>query len=316
MGLLRFIGRRLLLTIPVLVGMSIVVFLLIRLVPGDPAQVILGLRATPEGIAAIHRDLGLDLPIHRQYLRWLSNFLTGDMGQDYRSHMPVTTLLRQRLPVTIELAGISMLLSVLVAIPLGVAAAVRRGRAADRAATLLGLTGISIPDFWLGIMLVLLISLRLGLLPSSGFRPLTENLPDNLRSMALPALTLATGLAAVLVRMTRASMLEILNKEYIRFTRAKGLRERLVIYKHALRNASIPIITLIGLQSGYLLGGAVIVEQVFDLPGLGSLTVNATLERNYPVVQATALVIGLLFVAVNLATDVTYAFLNPKIRAQ
>lgn len=316
MGLLRFIGRRLLLTIPVLVGMSIVVFLLIRLVPGDPAQVILGLRATPEGIAAIHRDLGLDLPIHRQYLRWLSNFLTGDMGQDYRSHVPVTTLLRQRLPVTIELAGISMLLSVLVAIPLGVAAAVRRGRAADRAATLLGLTGISIPDFWLGIMLVLLVSLRLGLLPSSGFRPLTENLLDNLRSMALPALTLAMGLAAVLVRMTRASMLEILNKEYIRFTRAKGLRERLVIYKHALRNASIPIITLIGLQSGYLLGGAVIVEQVFDLPGLGSLTVNATLERNYPVVQATALVIGLLFVAVNLATDVTYAFLNPKIRAQ
>jgi len=316
MGLARFLARRALLTIPVLVGMSVVVFLLIRLVPGDPAQVILGLRATPEGIAAIHRDLGLDLPLHRQYGHWLTNLVTGDLGQDYRSHVPVTVLLRQRLPVTLELAALSMLMSLLVAIPLGVAAAVRRGGAADRAATLLGLLGISIPDFWLGIMLILFIALELGALPSSGFRPLAEDAVGNLRSLVLPASTLAAGLAAVLVRMTRASMLEVLNKEFIRFTRAKGLRERLVIYKHALRNASIPIITVIGLQSGYLLGGAVVVEQVFDLPGLGSLAVNATLERNYPVVQATALAIGLMFVAVNLATDVAYALLNPRIRAQ
>jgi len=316
MGLVRFLARRLLLTIPVLFGMSVVVFLLIRLVPGEPAQVILGLRATPEGLAAIHRDLGLDLPLHRQYVQWLSNFVTGNMGQDYRSHMAVTVLLRQRLPVTLELASLAMLLSVVIAIPLGVAAAVRRGGAADRTATLLGLVGISIPDFWLAIMLILFVALELGVLPSSGFRPFGEDAAGNLRSLLLPAVTLAAGLAAVLVRMTRASMVDVLSREFIRFARAKGLRERLVVYKHALRNASIPIITVIGLQSGYLLGGAVIVEQVFDLPGLGSLTVSATLERNYPVVQATAMVIGLMFVAVNLATDVAYALLNPRIRAQ
>lgn len=316
MGLARFMVRRLLLTIPVLFGMSVVVFLLIRLVPGDPAQVILGLRATPEGLAAIHRDLGLDLPLHRQYVQWLTHFLTGNMGQDYRSHVPVTILLRQRLPVTLELAALAMLLSVVVAIPLGVAAAVRRGGPADRTATLLGLVGISIPDFWLAIMLILFVALELGALPSSGFRPAGEDLLGNLRSLVLPAVTLAAGLAAVVVRMTRASMTDVLSREFIRFARAKGVRERLVVYKHALRNASIPIITVIGLQSGYLLGGAVIVEQVFDLPGLGSLTVNATLERNYPVVQATAMVIGLMFVAVNLATDMAYALLNPRIRAQ
>ena len=314
MGLVRFFARRILLTIPVLVGMSVVVFLLLRLVPGDPAQVILGLRATPEGLAAVHRDLGLDLPWHRQYLHWVGNFLSGDLGQDYRSHIPVAVLLRQRLPVTLELAALSMLVSLCTAIPLGVAAAVRRGGAADRAAMLLGLAGISIPDFWPAIMLILFVALGLGVLPSSGFMPLTQNLVGNLRSMALPSLTLAAGLAAVLVRMTRASMLDVLSREYIKFARAKGLRNRVVVYRHALRNAAIPIITLLGLQSGYLLGGAVIVEQVFDLPGLGSLTVTATLERNYPVVQATALLIGLLFVVVNIATDLVYGALNPRIR--
>src|SRR5881296_3716334 len=303
MGLVRFFARRILLTIPVLVGMSVVVFLLLRLVPGDPAQVILGLRATPEGLAAVHRDLGLDLPWHRQYLHWVGNFLSGDLGQDYRSHIPVAVLLRQRLPVTLELAALSMLVSLCTAIPLGVAAAMR-----------LGLAGISIPDFWLAIMLILFVALGLGVLPSSGFMPLTQNLVGNLRSMALPSLTLAAGLAAVLVRMTRASMLDVLSREYIKFARAKGLRNRVVVYRHALRNAAIPIITLLGLQSGYLLGGAVIVEQVFDLPGLGSLTVTATLERNYPVVQATALLIGLLFVMVNIATDLVYGALNPRIR--
>ncbi len=316
MGLVRFVGQRLLLTVPVLAGMSVVVFLLLRLVPGDPAQVILGLRATPEGLAAIHRDLGLDLPLHRQYLHWVGNVLSGDLGQDYRSHVPVTVLLRQRLPVTLELAALSMLLSVLIAVPLGVAAAVRRGRGADRAALLLGLIGISIPDFWLAIMLVLFVALGLGVLPSAGFVPLKEGIAGNLRSLVLPAVTLAAGLAAVLVRMTRAGMLEVLGREYIKFARAKGLRERLVIYRHALRNAAVPIVTLLGLQSGYLLGGAVIVENVFDLPGLGSLTVTATLERNYPVVQATAMLIGLLFVLVNVATDVLYGVLNPRIRLQ
>jgi peptide/nickel transport system permease protein len=294
--------------------MSIIVFLLLRLVPGDPAMVILGLRATPEGLAIIRQELGLDLPIHLQYWQWLGGILHGDLGQDYRSNILVTTLLKDRLPVTIELTLLALLFSFVIALPLGVRAAVQPRSAADRGALTLGLLGISIPDFWLGIMLILTLSLNLGLFPSSGFVPLTESLWANLRSLFLPALTLAVGLAAVLVRMTRSAVLEALNRDFVKFLQAKGLREHLIIYKHVLRNASIPIVTVIGLQFGYLLGGAVIVEELFSLPGVGRLIVNATLERNYPVVQAGVLVVALMFILVNLATDVLYGLLNPRIR--
>lgn len=314
MRLMEYVVERLLWTIPVLVGMSIIVFLLLRLVPGDPATVILGLRATPEGLAIVRQELGLDLPIHLQYLHWVGNLLRGDLGQDYRSHVQVTTLLRQRLPVTIELTLLALTLSLGIAIPLGVRAAAQQGSPTDQTALTLGLLGISIPDFWLGIMLILVFSLGFGLFPSSGFVPLTQSVLGNLRSLFLPALTLAVGLAAVMVRMTRSSVLETLNRDFVKFLRAKGLRERLVIYKHVLRNASIPIVTVAGLQFGYLLGGAVIVEEVFSLPGVGSLIVNATLERNYPVVQAGVLTVAFMFIMVNLATDVLYAVLNPKLR--
>ena len=205
-------------------------------------------------------------------------------------------------------------MAVALAIPLGVRAAVQPRGVADNSAQLLGLLGISIPDFWLGIMLILALSLGLGLFPSSGYVPLSESITGNLRSFFLPSLTLAVGLAAVLVRVTRSAMLEVLDQNFIRFLHAKGLRNRLIIYKHALRNASIPIITVIGLQFGYLLGGAVIVEEVFSLPGVGRLIITATLERNYPVVQAGMLVVALMFILVNLATDILYAVLNPKIR--
>jgi peptide/nickel transport system permease protein len=312
--LMRYVVQRLLLLLPVLFGASLIIFLLLRLVPGDPAMVILGLRATPEGLAIVREELGLDLPIHLQYLHWLGNLLQGNLGQDYRSNILVTTLLKQRLPVTIELTLLSLVLSSIVAIPLGIRAAVRPQGAANKGATLLGLIGISIPDFWLGIMLMLALSLGLRAFPSSGYVPLTESLLGNLRSLFLPALTLAVGLAAVLVRVTRAAMLEVLQRDFVRFLHAKGLRERLIIYKHVLRNASIPIITVIGMQFGYLLGGAVIVEEVFSLPGVGRLIVTATLERNYPVVQAGMLVVALMFILVNLATDVLYAVINPKIR--
>ncbi len=315
MTLPRFIAQRLLLTVPVLVGMSLLVFLLLRAVPGDPALVILGLRATPEGIAAIHRDLGLDLPIYQQYALWLSNVLHGNLGQDYRSHESVTTLLGTRLPVTIEVTLLAMLMSIGVAVPLGVAASRRTGSGADRIALSLGVVGISIPDFWLAIMLILSVSLGLGLLPSSGFTPFSENAVANLKSVVLPALTLAAGLSAVLTRVTRSSMLEVLGQEFIKVSRAKGLPEQQVVYRHALPNAAIPIVTVIGLQSGYLLGGAVIVEQVFSLPGVGNLVVNATLERNYPVVQSAVLVVALMFILVNIFTDVLYAYLNPRIRS-
>ena len=314
MRLTRYIAQRLLLLLPVLFGTSIVIFLLLRLIPGDPAAVILGLRATPERLAIVRDELGLDLPIHQQYWQWLTNALQGDLGQDYRSNIAVTRLLRDRLPVTIELTLFSLFLSTLIAVPLGIHAAIRPRSIADRGATLLGLLGISIPDFWLGIMLILALSLGLKMFPSSGYVPLSESIIGNLRSFFLPALTLAVGLAAVLVRITRSAMLEVLERDFVRFLRAKGLREWLVIYKHVLRNASIPIVTVLGLQFGYLLGGAVIVEEVFSLPGVGRLIITATLERNYPVVQAGVLVVALMFILVNLATDVLYGVLNPKIR--
>ncbi|MEO1225228.1 MAG: ABC transporter permease [Pseudomonadota bacterium] len=314
MPLTQFVVRRLILLLPVLVGMSIVVFLLMRLVPGDPASVILGLRATPQGLAVIRDQLGLDLPITQQYLHWVGNLLQGDLGQDYRSNIPVTTLLADRLPVTIELTLLALVLALVIAIPLGVRAGVRQRGMADKGAMTLGLLGISIPDFWLGIMLILALSLGLGLFPSSGFVPLSDGLFANLRSLFLPALTLAIGLSAVLVRVTRAAVAEVQERDFVRFLHAKGLRQRAIVYRHVLRNAGIPIVTVIGLQFGYLLGGAVIVEEVFSLPGVGRLIVSSTLERNYPVVQAGMLVIALMFILVNLATDILYAVLNPKIR--
>jgi len=314
MTLTSYLARRLVLTIPVLLGMSVLVFLLLRLVPGDPAQVILGLRATPEGVAAIHRDLGLDLPVYQQYLVWMSNLLRGNLGVDYRSHQSVAELLATRIPVTVELAAVAMLMSIVIAIPLGVAASTHRGSGADKLALTLGVVGISIPDFWLGIMLILFIALGLGILPSSGYTPFGQNPIDNLKSVVLPAATLAAGLGAVLTRMTRASMLDVLRLDFVKVSRAKGLPELHVVYRHALPNAGMPIVTVLGLQSGYLLGGAVIVEQVFALPGVGNLVVNATLERNYPVVQSAVLLVALMFIVVNIATDVAYAFLNPRIR--
>jgi peptide/nickel transport system permease protein len=308
--------HRLLLLAPTLFGVSIVVFLILRLIPGDPAQVIMGLRATPEGIAAIHRDLGLDLPIYQQYLHWLGSLASGDFGRDYTSNKPVTELLATRLPVTLELTVLALLISLVCALPIGVQAGVKPGGIADAAASILGLVGISVPDFWLGIMLALVLSLGLGAFPSTGFVPLSQGVGPNLHSCALPALTLAVGLGAVLVRVTRSAVSEVLSRDFVRFLRAKGLKERDIVYRHVLRNSSLPIVTVLGMQFGYLLGGAVIVEQVFDLPGVGSMIVSATLERNYPVVQAGMLVVALLFIAVNFATDVIYIALNPRLGAE
>lgn len=314
MRLPRYVLSRLLLLLPVLFGTSLLIFLLLRLIPGDPAQVILGLRATPERLIIVREELGLDLPMHLQYGQWLGKLLAGDLGRDYRSNEAVTALLGTRLPVTIQLTLMSLALAILIAVPLGIRAATKPGGIADRLSMALGLFGISIPDFWLGIMLILVFSLGLRIFPSSGYIRLHEDLPGNLRSFFLPALTLAVGLSAVLVRVTRSAIVEVLERDFVKFLRAKGLRERLVIYQHVLRNASIPIVTVIGLQFGYLLGGAVIVEEVFSLPGVGRLIVSATLERNYPVVQAGMLVVACLFILVNLVTDVLYALINPKIR--
>ena len=250
-----------------------------------------------------------------QYVNWLGGVLQGDFGLDYRSNEPIIgSMLLDRLPVTLELTGLALLLSIVFAIPLGVIAAVRRGRVADKATQSVSLVGISIPEFWLGIMLILVFSLGLGLLPSSGFVPFRDDPVENIRHMILPSFTLAVGLAAVLIRITRTAMLDVLHEDYIRFTRAKGVGERTVIFKHALRNASIPIVTVVGLQCGYLLGGAIVIEQVFALPGVGRLVLDSVLQRNYPVVQASVLMVGLMFVLTNLAADLLYAVLNPKLR--
>jgi peptide/nickel transport system permease protein len=297
-----------------LFGMSILVFLIIHLVPGDPAHAILGLNSTPELVARLRVELGLDDPLPVQYWHWLGGLLHGNLGHDYTSDESIRHLLAQRLPVTIELALAALVIAILVGVPLGVAAAVRKGRSTDGVAQGVSMLGISVPDFALGIILILVFSLGLGLLPSSGWIPLTQDPVANLEHLLLPAIALAAGLAAVLIRVTRASMLEVLDEDYVRFCRAKGVSETSVIFKHALRNAAIPITTVIGLQAGYLLGGAIVVEQVFALPGVGQLVLNGVLQRDYPVVQGAVLVIGFMFIFANLIADLMYAVLNPKLR--
>ncbi|MEA2582423.1 MAG: peptide/nickel transport system permease protein [Thermomicrobiales bacterium] len=311
--LVAYIARRFLLTIPAMLAMSIVVFFIVRLVPGDPATAILGIRASPDAVAVLREELRLNDPVWVQYGHWLGNVLQGDLGVDYNSHEPIRDKLLTRFPVTLELALLAMLLSAMMAIPLGVLAATRRGMA-DHGATALGLVGISIPDFWLGVMLILLMALVLGWLPSSGYVPLRESVWGNLSHMLLPAFTLSLNLAAVLTRTTRAAVLDVLNRPYVRTARAKGLRERAVVVGHVLKNAAVPIVTVMGLQLGYVLGGAVIIEQIFSLPGVGRLTLNAVLERNYPVIQGAVLLITFVFMVVNILTDSLYAVLDPRVR--
>ena len=299
---------------PLLLGMSVLVFALMRMVPGDPAVVVLGFKATPEGVRALREELGLDRPVVHQYVRWLGRAARGDFGLDFRQNEPIGRMILDRLPVTIELTVIATLCAAAIGVPLGVLGGQRRGGIADRAAQAIGLVGVSIPDFWLGIMLILGVSLGLGLLPSAGFVPLTESVWENLQSLALPALTLAISRAAVLGRLTRAAVLDVVQKNFVMYARAKGLGERAVLFRHVLPNAAIPIVTVLGLQMGYMLGGAIVVEMIFTLPGVGRMTLDAVLERNYPVVQSTVLVIGAMFMLVNLLTDIAYGVIDPRVR--
>ena len=309
---LLFILRRVLITIPVLVIMSIVVFMIIRLVPGDPVRTMLGFRATDENVAELRHQLGLDGSLLDQYLAWAGALLRGDLGTDIVSHAPLSELLAQRLPVTFELTGLSMLLAVLVGLPLGVWAATG-GRLARRLAGGLVVLGVSIPDFWLGIMLVLLFTGTLGLLPPSGFVPFSEDPLGNLRYMALPVLTLAVGEAAYILRTTQGAVAAVLERPFVTFLRAKGISPRRIVFGHALRNAGPAIVTVIGIQVGVLLGGAIIVETLFVLPGVGRLVVTGITQRNYPVVQAGILAIATIFIVVSLLTDLIVAWLDPRV---
>ena len=311
-----YAARRLALAVPLLFGMSLLVFGLMRLVPGDPAVVVLGFKATPDGVRALRAAFHLDEPLPVQYVRWLGGVVRGDFGLDFRQNESIGRMILDRLPVTLELTLLASLCAALIGVPLGLLGGGRRGGAADRAALAVGLVGVSIPDFWLGIMLILSLSLWAGLFPSAGFVPLTEAPLDNLMSLALPAATLALSRAAVLGRLTRAAVLDVVQRPFVQYARAKGLGERAILFRHVLPNAAIPIVTVLGLQVGYMLGGAIVVEMIFTLPGVGRMTLDAVLERNYPVVQSTVLVIGAMFMLVNLVTDLLYGAIDPRVRRQ
>ena len=306
--------RRLALTVPILLGTSIIVFLILRLVPGDPAASILGSNATEEAIIKVRTELGLDQPLWQQFVSWLGGVLRGDFGRDYITNQAITEELAVRLPITIELASIAFLFALVTAIPLGVVAAVREGGWADRVVRAVAVLFIAVPDFVFGILGILLFALALSLVPSSGYTPIEDGLLENLRSLAIPAVALSLGLGGVLARVTRSAMLDVLGSDYVRFAKASGFGTGAIVFRYALRNASIPIVTVIGLQVGYILGGTVVVEQLFSLPGLGQLIVEAMLARNYPVLQACILVFVVAFILANLITDLLYAVLNPRLR--
>src|SRR5216117_1134710 len=309
-----YAARRLALAIPLLLGMSVLVFGLMRFVPGDPAVVVLGYKATPEGVRALREAFHLDEPVVAQYLRWLAGVARGDFGLDFRQNEPIGRMILDRLPVTIELTLLASVCAAVAGVPLGLLGGGRRGGAADRAALAVGLVGVSIPDFWLGIMLILSLSLWAGLFPSAGFVPLGEAPLENLLSLALPALTLAVSRAAVLGRLTRAAVLDVVHRPFVQYARAKGLGEGAILFRHVLPNAAIPVVTVLGLQIGYMLGGAIVVEMIFTLPGVGRMTLDAVLERNYPVVQSGLLVVGAMFMVVNLVTDLLYGVIDPRLR--
>jgi peptide/nickel transport system permease protein len=304
---------RVLTMVPLLLVVSLLVFVLVRGIPGDPVGSVLGLQATPELMERVRHELGLDRPIPEQYLMWLGQALRGDLGTDYRAHQPIAEIIGQRIPVSVELVALAMLCSLGISLPLAILASMHPGGRLDQLAMGVNLLGITMPDFWIGMLLILLVSLRLNLLPASGYVPISQGLIDNVRHMLLPAFTLSVASAAVQIRMVRSAMLDVLNKDYIKFARAKGLPESIVIVKHAMRSASPTIVTVIGMQTGYNIGQAIVVEKLFVLPGLGKLTADAVFYRNYPLVVASVLVLAFMFMMINLVTDVVYAYLNPQV---
>jgi peptide/nickel transport system permease protein len=309
--LLRRVGQ----VIPTLLILSFLIFGLQQLMPGDPALILAGEeRGDPAVLAAIRAELGLDRPIHEQYLLWMGKVLTGDFGFSWRIRVPVSELILAKLPVTFQLASMAFVIAVLIGVPLGILSAVKKDTPADWAANGAALFGISTPNFWLGIMMILLFSVELGWLPPSGYVPITEDPWQSLATTIMPAFVLGTGVASVLMRHTRAAMLTALSQDYVRTARAKGLKERVVVWKHALRNALIPVVTLGAIEFGRLLAGAVLTEQIFTIPGFGKLIVDAVFNRDYPVVQGVVLATALIFVLLSLVADMLYMAINPRLR--
>ncbi len=306
--MLKYIGRRLLMLIPVLLGVTFIVFSIMYMTPGDPAQLILGESAPPEAVAELRADMGLEDPFIVQYGRFVVNAVQGDFGKSYTTKRDVFSEIFARFPNTLKLAGVGVLLAIAIGIPVGIISATRQYSFIDSASMIGALLGVSMPNFWLGLMLILFFSVNLGWLPSSG--------SETFKHMILPAITLGTGAAAIITRMTRSSMLEVIRQDFIRTARAKGVAEKKVINKHALKNALIPVITVVGLQFGYLLGGAVLTETVFSWPGVGRLLVEAIRQKDTPTVLASVVFMATTFSFVNLLVDVLYAYVDPRIKSQ
>jgi peptide/nickel transport system permease protein len=310
----KYALRRLVQMVPVLFLVSIAVFAIIHLIPGNPAEIIAGPNATDEQLAALRRQYGLDQPLWTQYVIWLQHVLSGNLGYSFINKFPVSELLALRIPATVELAVVSAIIGAVIALPLGIAGALRPGSLLDFISTLFSALSFAVPSFWLAILLILLFSLELKLLPPSGRPDFQEQPAEHLQALVMPALTLGIAMAAKLTRYLRASMLDVLGQDYTRTARSKGLAETVVVLRHVLRNALIPVVTVFGLQIGDLLSGAIIVESIFAWPGVGRMTIQAIGWRDYSLLQASVLFIVLAFLVVNLLTDLTYGLIDPRIR--
>jgi peptide/nickel transport system permease protein len=310
-----FIIRRLLQTLITLFVVTLISFTLCMILPGDPSLAVVGSEgASEEMIKIVRQELGLDQPVVVQYFKWLVALVSGDFGISIRTRVHVLTLFGQRLPLTLELLGLGILFALLVAIPMGILSALKPNTWVDTAGTILSVSGVAMPQFFLGMLLILLFPIWLGWLPSSGYVPPAESLAGNLKGMILPAISLGSVVAAEIMRQLRSSMLEVLNEEFVQTARAKGASEFMVIIKHVLRNALIPVVTLLGMRIGRLIGGIVIIEVVFSLPGIGRLLMNAVLFNDFPVLQTGVLLVALAVTFLNLLADISYSFLDPRIR--
>ncbi|MBC7381306.1 MAG: ABC transporter permease [Burkholderiaceae bacterium] len=312
--MLEFLLKRLAMLVPTVFFVTIIIFSLQQLLPGDPAIILAGENQDPEVIAYLQKKLHLDEPLPMRYVYWIRDVAHGDLGESLRIQQPVLGLIKEKLPVTLQLAAMAMVIALVIGIPTGIASAVAKDTAWDYLANAVALWGLSTPNFWLGILMILLFSVQLGWLPASGYVSPLEDLRGNLAAMIMPAFVLGNAIAAVLMRHTRSAMLQVLNADYVRTARAKGLRERVVVLRHALRNALTPIITLGALEFGTLLSGAVLTEQVFSIPGFGKLIVDAVFNRDYAVVQGVVLFTSSVYILLNLLADLAYVVVNPRLR--